>query len=167
MAGKASPTQKTEPVRAHVLVIEARYYEAIANDLLAGTIEELKASGATHEVITVPGALEIPHVLASAAMAGLIPGDADGSRFDGAVALGCVIRGETSHYDIVCREANHWLNETALRFGVPVGNGILTVENEAQAVARAKGGRQSKGAEAARACLSLIVHARRFEEVEE
>lgn len=167
MAGKASPAQKTEPVRAHVLIIEARYYEAIANDLLAGTIEELKASGATHEVITVPGALEIPHVLASAAMAGLIPGDADGSRFDGAVALGCVIRGETSHYDIVCREANHWLNETALRFGVPVGNGILTVENEAQAVARAKGGRQSKGAEAARACLSLIVHARRFEEVEE
>jgi 6,7-dimethyl-8-ribityllumazine synthase len=115
----------------------------------------------------VPGALEIPHVLASAAMAGLIPGDADGSRFDGAVALGCVIRGETSHYDIVCREANHWLNETALRFGIPVGNGILTVENEAQAVERAKGGRKSKGAEAARACLSLIAHSRRFEEVDE
>jgi 6,7-dimethyl-8-ribityllumazine synthase len=79
------------------------------------------------------------------------------------VALGCVIRGETSHYDIVCNNTNHWLMEIAIHSNVPVGNGILTVENEQQALARAQGGRDGKGGEAARACLRLIEIARQLQ----
>ena len=81
----------------------------------------------------MPGALEIPLALAQAVKAGLIPGDADHARFDGCVALGCVIRGETTHYDTVCDNANHWLMDIAIRHAIPLGNAILTVETEAQA----------------------------------
>ncbi len=81
--------------------------------------------------------------------------------------LGCVIRGETSHYDIVVNNANHWLMELAIRNNVPVGNAILTVDTEAQAMARAKGGRKGKGADAVRACLSLVQISRAFEEIGE
>jgi 6,7-dimethyl-8-ribityllumazine synthase len=147
-----------------VLVIEAPYYEAIAAELAKGAIAELDAAGATYDRVTVPGALEIPQALAQAVRAGLAPLDAPNGRYAGAVALGCVIRGETSHYDIVCNNANQGLMEIALRHGVPVGNAILTVDTEAQAMARAKGGREGKGAEAARACLRLIEIARQFED---
>jgi 6,7-dimethyl-8-ribityllumazine synthase len=146
------------PMRAHVLVIEARFYEAIADMLAEGAISELTARGATSERISVPGALEIPQVLAAAVAARA----AGRMTFDGAIVLGCVIRGETAHYDIVCNNANHWVMDIATRHDVPVGNGILTVETEAQAIARATGGGAGKGGDAARACLRLIEIKRGF-----
>ncbi len=151
-------------IQAHLMVIEARYYEAIGAALLDGATAEMDARGVTYEVISVPGALEIPQVLAQAAMADLIPKTLESGTYDGAIALGCVIRGETSHYDIVCQQSNHWLMEIAMNGAIPVGNAILTVENEAQAFARAEGGRKGKGADAVRACLALIHHARAFDE---
>jgi len=147
---------------ARILLIEAPYYEAIAAELAAGATAELEAAGASFERIAVPGALEIPLALAGAVKAGLIPGDARHARFDGCVALACVIRGETTHYDTVCSNANHWLMDIATRHAIPLGNAILTVESEAQALERAQGGRRSKGAEAVRACLALVGHARTF-----
>jgi 6,7-dimethyl-8-ribityllumazine synthase len=147
---------------ARVLLIEAPYYGAIAEALAEGAVAELAAAEAWHERIQVPGALEIPLALGQAVAAGLIPAGAPNARYDGCVALGCVIRGETSHYETVCDNANHWLLEIAVRHAIPLGNAILTVENEAQALARAEGGRRGKGADAVRACLSLIGHARAF-----
>jgi 6,7-dimethyl-8-ribityllumazine synthase len=150
------------PEGARILLLEAPYYAAVAAELLAGATVELEAAGATFERIAVPGALEIPLALAAAVKAGLIPSDAPQARFDGCVALGCVIRGETTHYDTVCANANHWLMQVATRHAIPLGNAILTVETEAQALERARGGRRGKGAEAVRACLGLIEHARAF-----
>lgn len=153
-AAEASP--------ARVLIIEGRFYEAISDELAGGAIAALQAAGAAYDRISVPGALEIPQALAQAAAAGRIPRSGASGTWDGAVALGCVIRGETAHYDIVCRNANHWLMQVAMRHAVPVGNGILTVETEAQAFARARGGADGKGGDAARACLRLIELARAF-----
>jgi len=150
-----------------VLVIEARFYDQIADELLAGAIAEIEAAGATFERVTVPGALEIPLALAQAIKADLIGSDDADARFEGCVALGCVIRGETSHYETVCNNANHWLMELATRHAIPLGNAILTVENEAQAMERARGGRKGKGADAVRACLQLIALERAFIEDEE
>jgi len=141
---------------AHILIIEAPYYEAISEELAASAIAELDAAQATYERIVVPGALEIPQALAQAVKADLIGSDEASARFDGCVALGCVIRGETSHYDIVCNNANHWLMQVAL------ANAILTVDTEAQALERARGGRRGKGADAVRACLALIALERVF-----
>lgn len=166
MAGKSTTARTVVETKAHILIIESRYYEAVAEALLEGALAELKASGATYEKITVPGALEIPQALAQAVAAGLIPADELGSRYDGAIVLGCVIRGETAHYDIVCNNANHWLMEVAIRANVPLGNAILTVDTEAQAMARAVGGRKGKGGDAVRACLSIVQIARAFEEVD-
>lgn len=151
---------------ARVLIIEARYYEKIANELLAGAVAELDAAGVSYEVVTVPGALEIPLALAQAAKASLIGSDEADARFDGCVALGCVIRGETSHYDTVCDNANYWLMQHAMQNGIPLGNAILTVENEGQALERACGGRKGKGADAVRACLTLVALERTFAEDE-
>jgi 6,7-dimethyl-8-ribityllumazine synthase len=166
MAGRAQHTTATGRQQAaesaRVLVIEARYYEAIAEALAAGAIAELEAAGATFERVAVPGALEIPQALAQAVQAGLLGSSAVNARFDGCVALGCVIRGETTHYETVCDNANHWLMDIAVRHAVPLGNAILTVETERQALDRAQGGRKGKGADAVRACLSLIAHARAF-----
>lgn len=158
-------TASTVPsgAKSRILVIEARFYEDIADALGEGAVAEIEASGGTCERLAVPGALEIPQVLAQAVAAGLMPGTAPRARFDGAVVLGCVIRGETSHYDIVCNNANHWLMDVAIRHGVPVGNGILTVETAEQAMARATGGREGKGGDAARACLRMIEVARTFQ----
>jgi 6,7-dimethyl-8-ribityllumazine synthase len=146
------------PLQAHVLILEARFYEGIADMLADGAIAECAHRGVTFERIAVPGALELPHVLAAAASAR----SAGFKWFDGAIAIGCVIRGETAHYDIVCNNANHWLNEVAIRNEIAVGNAILTVDTEAQAIARAEGGRAGKGGDAARACLSLIEARRAF-----
>ena len=151
----SSPRVRVEGAR--VLIIESRYYETIAEPLLAGALAELEACGAGHDKILVPGALEIPQALAQAAKAGLIPHDAARGRYDGCIALGCVIRGETSHYDTVCNNANHWLMDLAVRHAIPLGNAILTVDTEQQALARA-----GKGVDAVRACLTLIDCARRF-----
>jgi 6,7-dimethyl-8-ribityllumazine synthase len=149
---------------ARLLVIESRYYEAVAEELLAGAMAEIKAAGVTYEKIIVPGALEIPLALAQAIKADLIGSDDANARFDGCVVLGCVIRGETSHYDIVCDNANRWLMQQATRHAIPLGNAILTVDTEAQALERARGGREGKGAVAVRACLSLVALERAFAE---
>ena len=165
MAGKGTgsggPT--SDALGAHILIIEGRFYEDIADEMAAGAIAEIEAAGSTYERIGVPGALEIPQVLAQVTAAGLVPRRDESGKWDGVIALGCVIRGETSHYDIVCNNANHWLMQVAVANGVPVGNGILTVDTEAQALARAQGGIDGKGGAAARACLRLIELQRAFE----
>ena len=142
---------------ARVLVIESPYYADVAAALLDGCLAEIEASGAAYEKVTVPGALEIAQALG-------IYMDSDASiEFDGVVALGCVIRGETSHYDIVCANANSLLYTIANEFGMPIGNAILTVDTHAQAMARAGGGRGGKGGDAAYACLSLIALRRKLQ----
>ena len=159
MAGRGSGGFQVQrlgaAVRHHVLMIEAPYYEDVATALADGAIAELDAVGATFERVVVPGALEIPQALRLATDAGKFTTDSDQGSYSGAIALGCVIRGETSHYDIVCNSANHWLMDTATKFGIPVGNAILTVDTHAQAMVRAGGGRAGKGGDAARACLQL------------
>lgn len=168
MAGREQQAQvspsRQDTAGARVLIIEARYYEAISQELLDGALAELDAAGASYERVTVPGALEIPLALAQAVSAGLIPAGAARGRFDGCIALGCVIRGETTHYDTVCENANHWLMDIAVRHAIPLGNAILTVENERQALERARGGRKGKGADAVRACLTLVGVARSLQD---
>lgn len=146
-----------------VLIIEAPYYKAVTDALLEGTTAVLDAQGVPYDRVPVPGALEIPQVLAKALDAGLF-GDEDPGRYGGVIALGCVIRGETAHYDIVVNNTNHWLMETAIRYSIPLGNGVLTVDTEAQALARAGGGANGKGGDAARACLRLMQLEREFGE---
>jgi 6,7-dimethyl-8-ribityllumazine synthase len=158
-AGKSSKGE----MRARVLVVEGRFYDTIADELVGGAIAALDVQGVAHDRITVPGALEIPQVVAHAVASGLLPRHAENGKWDGVIALGCVIRGETSHYDIVCNNANHWLMQVAIEHAVPVGNGILTVDTEEQALARARGGIDGKGGDAARACLRLIELQRAFE----
>lgn len=150
-------------ISGRVLIIEARFYEDIGDELAAGAVAEVEAAGGQVERVSVPGALEIPQVLSQAARAGLFDGDAP--VFAGVIALGCVIRGETGHYDIVCNNANHWLMDEALKKGVPLGNGILTVETMDQALERARGGRSGKGADAARACLRMIAVRQQFKDL--
>lgn len=152
------------PPGTSILILEARFYQDISDALAAGAIAELDARGARWERLAVPGALELPFALKEAAVAGLIPATAPRARWHGVVALGCVIRGETAHFDIVCQNANHWLMNTALAYNIPLGNGILTVDHEAQALARTRGGRHGKGGDAARACLALVALARSFQE---
>jgi 6,7-dimethyl-8-ribityllumazine synthase len=164
-AQSAEKTYRHAP-QARVLIIEGRFYDAVSDELANGAIAALDAQGATYERIVVPGALEIPQALAQAVKADLIGSDDAGARFDGCVVLGCVIRGETSHYDIVCNNANHWLMEVAIRHSIPLGNGILTVDTEAQAMARAQGGADGKGGDAVRACLSVIELVHTFERQE-
>ncbi len=162
MAGRGTPIgPRAGKVEAHVLIIEAPYYEDVATALAEGALAVLDAHGATHERILVPGALEIPQVLALAAATGRID-EASDRPFDGVIALGCVIRGETSHYDIVCNNANHWMMQIATDLALPIGNAILTVDTHAQAMARATGGAAGKGGDAARACLRLIEIGRIF-----
>ena len=131
----------------HFLIVEARFYGAIADAQKAGAIAALEEKAATCEIISVPGALEIP-----AAIAFLASSD---KRFDGYVALGCVIRGETSHYDTVCNESARGLMDLALAENLAIGNGIITVEDEDQAWARADQNRKDKGGDAARAALAM------------
>ncbi len=106
-----------------------------------------------YDRIAVPGALEIPQVFAQAAAKGLF-GPGKGAKYRGAIIAGCVIRGETSHYDIVCNSTNHWVMETAIRNTIPLGNALLTVDTKEQAFARARGGEAGKGGDAARALSS-------------
>jgi 6,7-dimethyl-8-ribityllumazine synthase len=139
----------------HVLLVEAPYYTHIAALLREGASKALSAAGATFEVVQVPGAFEIPGAIGMAAKAG---------GFDGYVALGCVIRGETTHYDHICEETAHWLQALAVNEELAIGYGILTCENEAQALARATPGDngRDKGGEATNACLAMIGVKRRF-----
>ena len=141
------------PASPHVMIVEAPYYAHIAEELARGAIQALDAGGASYERFTVPGAFEIPAAIRLAIEA---RGRDGARRFDGYVALGCIIRGETTHYDYVCGETARGLQELALKHSLAIGFGILTVENEAQALARARVDRKNKGGEAARACLAMI-----------
>ncbi len=132
--------------RAHILIIEARFYAELCDELAKGAIAAIERAGATWERQAVPGALEIPGAIAAAAKA---------KRFEGYVALGCVLRGETSHYDIVANESARGIMDLTMN-GLAIGNGILTCENEAQAWARARVSEMDKGAGAADAALAMI-----------
>ncbi len=155
-------SKDASPIEAHILIIEAPYYADVAEELMAGAVAQLRARGATYEVVAVEGALEIPQALGAAIDAGTIPRTSDKGRFNGVLALGCIIRGETSHYDVVVNNANHWLMQLAVEHGIPLGNAILTVDTKEQAMARAGGGHEGKGGDAARACLGLIELRTRF-----
>ena len=131
-----------------ILVIEARFYDKISDALLEGALDALQKAKAEITKVTVPGALEIPHVISMA--------EAAKSGFDGYVALGCVIRGETTHYDYVCQESARAIMDLAVNQQLAIGNGIITVENEDQAWARAKIDKKDKGGFAANAVLKMI-----------
>lgn len=137
-----------------VLLVEARYYTHINDELLRGATAELERAGIAFERVTVPGAFEIPAAIQFAHLSR--------QGFDGYVALGCVIRGETSHYDLICAECARGLQDLALRERLAIGFGVLTVENEAQALARARIDKKNKGGEAVRACLAMIELKRRY-----
>lgn len=139
-------------MNANVLIVEARFYPHISDALLEGATAALTAEGANVDRITVPGALEIPTAILFAAKAS----EGAGKSYDGFVTLGCVIRGETFHFEIVATESARGLAELGLHHGLCIGNGILTVENEKQALARAARSGQDKGGDAARACLALM-----------
>lgn len=131
-----------------ILVIEARFYDAISDALLEGAIGVLEKANIEYERKVVPGALEIPHVISFA--------EAANAGFDGYIALGCVIRGETTHYDYVCQESARAIMDLAVNQQLAIGNGIITVENEVQAWARASRDKKDKGGFAANAVLEMI-----------
>lgn len=131
------------------MIVEARFYDDIADALYQGALGALNDAGATHERFEVPGAFELPAAIAFAH-------EANPDRFDGYVALGCVIRGETTHYDYVCAESARGLRELAVWEKLAIGYGVLTVENSEQAWARASADRKNKGGDVAKACLAMI-----------
>jgi len=141
-----------------VLIVEARFYDDLADALLEGAKDALRAQGADFDIISVPGALEVPSAIALAEEAGRFP---TAPRYDGYVALGCIIRGETYHFEIVADQSAAGLMQLGLK-GVAIGNGILTTEDEDQAWARARISAGDKGGGAARACLDLIALRKRL-----
>jgi 6,7-dimethyl-8-ribityllumazine synthase len=161
MAGPRRRKHETNDVKgARILLVEARFYDDIADLLLAGAMKQLKAAGADVEHISVPGSLEVPAAIALA----LEAATKKRRPFDGVVALGCVIRGDTIHFEIVSNESARALMDLAITRNVPIGNGIITVNTEAQALARARVEEQDKGGDAARAALSLVRVKRRLAE---
>ncbi len=137
---------------ARILIVEARFYDHLNDLLLQGARAAIEDAGHKHETITVPGALEVPGAVALAAETG---------RYDAFVALGVVIRGETYHFEIVAGESARGIMALALD-GIAIGNGILTVENEAQALARARPTEKDKGGEAAKAAIAMLELKERF-----
>lgn len=136
-----------------LLIVVAPYYRDIADNLIAGARAKAAACGAEVDLVEVPGALEVPTAIAMAERM---------AKYDGYVALGCVIRGETTQYDQICAESMRGVQSLVLRYALAVGNGILTVENREQAWARAATGNKNKGGAAARACLDMIELKRQF-----
>lgn len=136
----------------HVLVVRAPYYRDVVDGMTRGAERILRDAGATHEVLDVAGAFELPQAI-RIALRGV-------RRFDGFIALGCVVKGETDHYDFLCREAMAGLMNVALQYGVALGSGLLTVHNVQQAIARSGDNGHNKGAEAASASLLQIAAAR-------
>ena len=139
---------------SHILIVEARFYEELADELARGAIAAIEARGATYTRVSVPGVLEIPAAVKFALDAMAHGGQI--KRFDGFVTLGCVIRGETTHYDIVSNESARALMDLAVSRSLALGNGIQTVENGDQAWARARVDDKNKGGGAANACLDMI-----------
>lgn len=144
--GERFPIEANSAAGQHFLIVEGRSYPGIADEMRGGAIAALEAAGATHEVIAVPGAMEVPFAIAMALEAG---------DYDGFIALGCVMRGHTNHYEAVAGESIRALAELAVVDALPLGIGILTVENEAQAWIRARKTEQDRGGDAARAALAL------------
>lgn len=144
--------------KVHLLIIEARFYDGFSDALLDGATTALDAVGATYDVVTVPGALEIPAVISMA----LDAAEDGGAEYDGYVALGTVIRGETYHFDIVANESSRALMDLAVEESLAIGNGILTTENEEQTWVRARRSEGDKGGFAARAALTMIAIRERF-----
>lgn len=151
MAGPAPKHEAPRADGASILIVAAPYYREIVDELVAGATATLVQSGATVEVVEVPGAFEIPAAIAQAAQV-----------YDGFIALGCVVRGETSHYDYVCGESARGLMDLSVRERLAIGYGILTVNNETQARVRADRDFGDKGGEAARACLAVLALRRRW-----
>ena len=140
--------------KPHILIIEARFYPEIADHLADGATAVITMSGGTFERVTVPGSLEIPGVIAiaeQAKRAGTLQ-----RPYDGYIALGCVIRGATNHYDIVCNESARGLMDLSLDYGCAIGNGILTCDNMEQAIERARADQMDKGGHAAYAALKMV-----------
>ncbi len=135
-----------------ILIVVSPYYKDIADNMIAGAIAEIEASGATYDMVEVPGALEIPTAIGIAERM---------SNFDGYVALGCVVRGETTHYETVCNDSSRAIQLLGLQ-GLCIGNGILTVENRKQAEVRADPADQNKGGGAAAAALHLVALSRKW-----
>lgn len=142
---------------AHILVVSAPYYGHIVDELERGALDTLQEFGASHEKALVGGAFEMPAAVMLAASR-----RDGGAPFDGFLTLGCVLRGETSHYDLICQETARGLMDLTVNHGYAIGFGLLTCENEAQALARARVDQKNKGREAALACLGMIAMKRRF-----
>jgi 6,7-dimethyl-8-ribityllumazine synthase len=146
-----------------VLIVEARFYSDLADELLRGAVDALDSFGAGYDVVTVPGALEIPGAIAIADEAARHP--TGGQPYDGYVALGAVIRGETYHFEIVSDESARGIMDLTVRNRLAIGNGVLTVEDEDQAWARARVSEGDKGGGAARAALTMIALKQQFQGV--
>jgi 6,7-dimethyl-8-ribityllumazine synthase len=160
MAGpRQSKTKKTDAKGARILIVEARYYDDIADFLLAGAMKVLKAAGAEVDRITVPGSLEIPGAIAIA----LDAAQRKRRPYEGVVALGCVIRGDTIHFEIVSQLSAQGLMDLSVARAMPIGNGIVTVNTLTQAMARARIEEQDKGGDAASAALALVGLKRQLE----
>ena len=142
---------------SHILIVEARFYPDISDELLRGATAALSAAGATFDRVEVPGVFEIPAAIRMAVAA-----TDSAPKYDGYLALGCVIRGETTHYDIVANESSRALQILVCQFALAIGFGVLTVENEAQAWARARVNEMNKAGEAAQACLAMVELKRRL-----
>ncbi|WP_375413144.1 6,7-dimethyl-8-ribityllumazine synthase [uncultured Bradyrhizobium sp.] len=157
-ARRAALKDETDISGARVLIVEARFYDDIQDALLEGALAEIKKAKAIHEIITVPGALEIPAAVAIA----LNSAEDSGEDFDAVIALGCVIRGDTIHFEIVSMESCRALMQISVDRAVPLGNGIITVNTEQQAWARARKSELDKGGDAARAALAMLRIKRRY-----
>lgn len=144
--------------KAHLLIVEARFHDELADALLDGAVHALEEAGATYDVATVAGSLEIPAVITFA-----LEGEAaGGTAYDGFVALGTVVRGDTYHFEIVANESSRALMDLSVQEGLAIGNGILTTENDEQAWTRARRAEGDKGGFAARAALTMIALKERF-----
>ena len=149
---------KTKPGKPHLLIVEARFYDDMADALLDGAKSALDAAEATYDVVTVMGALEIPAAITFA----LIGEEEGGTHYDGFVALGMIIRGETYHFDIVANESARALMDLSVDAAIAIGNGILTVDTDEQAWKRAKKSELDKGGFAAKAALTMIALKKKF-----
>ena len=149
---RAELKDETDISGSRVVIIEARFYDDIQEALLQGAIKELEAAGVGYDVISVPGALEIPAAIAIAMDAS----KKIGKPYDGAIALGCVVRGDTIHFEIVSVESSRALMDLSVARGLPLGNGIITVNTTDQAWERARADRLNKGGDAARAALTRM-----------
>lgn len=157
-ARRAALQDMTDVSGARALIVEARFYDDIQDALLDGAIDELKAAGMTHDLLTVPGALEIPAAIAIA----LDAATAACRPYDAAIALGCVVRGDTFHFEIVCVESSRALMDLSVERRIPLGNGIITVNTDEQAWARARKTELNKGGDAARAAIAMLRIKRRL-----